>query len=295
VKNIIVLGNNDSPNHAENVLLTHGLPFFAHKEFDVQKISFIRQFTKETQINGFGSGWETMVVPFNVQKIESGGRVLMPFGDVDTDKGECPFWLFSANDTEWKGETSIFANTPYLIAMPNHPFYADEFVVNGDVTFSSKVVTVPVTPDEIDMKYSFGAGRTVSGNYEWISKNEGKLAINEMATTYQNQDYQPGGIFISNERDIAPFECFVESQGARAIPVFDQSAVDDLLGDLGTRIWSERYSICIRSSIGMKIRIFDMVGQLIRIVNVKAGETVRVDDITPGIYFVGTTKVMVKG
>ena len=292
VKNVVITGT----GRAESITLRHGLPFHAHKEFTAENISFTRAFTKQTQIGGFGSGWETMVVPFNIQKIESAGRVLKPFGDdVDTNKGECPFWLFGANDTEWKAETSIFANTPYLIAMPNHPYYASEFVVNSDVVFSSKVVTVPMTPSEIDMQYSFGVGRSVSGNYSWICKEEGKLTINEAPTTYMNQEYQPGGIFISNERDIEPFECYVESQGVRAIPVFDQSSVEGLIDNYGTCIWSEKYSICIRSSIAMKLRIYDMVGQLIRIVDVNAGETERVYDITPGIYFVGTTKILVKG
>ena len=121
------------------------------------------------------------------------------------------------------------------------------------------------------------------------------MAINEALATYRSEEFLPGGIFISGERDVAPFECYVESNGAKAIPVFDQSAVEELIGDFGTRIWGENYCICIRSSIALKLRIYDMVGQLIRIVDVKAGETVRVDDVTPGIYFVGNTKVLVKG
>ncbi|MDE6632244.1 MAG: T9SS type A sorting domain-containing protein, partial [Muribaculaceae bacterium] len=211
------------------------------------------------------------------------------------DMGVYPFWLFSAGETKWEKDNSVIANTPYLIAMPNNPQYADEYVVKGDVIFKSTNASVSVTPTEEDMKHAFGVGRYVVGNYTRICVDEGKLAINEFAATYQNQDYMPGGIFISNERDVAPFECYVESQGAKGIPVFDSSAVDELIGDCGTYIWSESYSICIRSSIAMKIRIYDMVGQLIRIVDVKAGETVRVDDMTPGIYFVGTTKILVKG
>ncbi|MDE6480057.1 MAG: chitobiase/beta-hexosaminidase C-terminal domain-containing protein [Muribaculaceae bacterium] len=291
VKNVI----GTETMRAENVTLCHGLPFYAPKEFTANKISFTRSFNKETQIGGFGSGWETMVVPFDVQSIESAGRTLKPFGEENIDMGVYPFWLFSAGETKWKKDNSVIANTPYLIAMPNNPQYADEFVVKGDVIFKSINASVSVTPTEEDMKHAFGVGRYVVGNYTRVSVDEGKLAINEFATTYQNQDYMPGGIFISNERDVAPFECYVESQGAKGIPVFDSSAVDELIGDYGTYIWSESYSICIRSSIAMKIRIYDMVGQLIRIVDVKAGETVRVDDMTPGIYFVGTTKILVKG
>lgn len=294
IKNVIAPEGIEGRITAENVTLTHALPFFAHKEFNAKKILFTRPFSKETQIGGYGSGWETLSVPFDVQSIESSGKVLRPFGDVETDKGECPFWLFRAADTEWEAETAILANAPYLIAMPNNPFYADEFVVKGDVVFSSNNVTIPVTPTKDEMTYSFGTGRYIVGNYSWIDKGVGVLALNESVEEYRNEEFQPGGIFISNARDVAPFEPYVLSNGAKAIPVFDRSAIDELISDYGTRIWSESCSICIRSSIAMKIRIYDMVGQFIRIVDVKAGETVRVQDITPGIYFVGSTKIMVK-
>ena len=294
IRNVVVPSGFSGDYRAENVLLTYGLPFYCCKEFDAEKISFTRPFTKETQISGFGSGWETITVPFNVQSVESAGRDLKPF-DSDSGNEGYHFWLFGADDTEWTAKTSIFANTPYLIAMPNNPFYADEYVVNGNVVFSSNVVTVPVTPSEDEMTASFGVGRYVVGNYQKISKDESVLALNESAVTYQNQSYNPGGIFISNERDVLPFEAYVESNGAKAIPAFDQSTVDELLGSYGTLIWGEKYSICIRSSIPIKARIYDTVGQLIRVVDVSAGETIRVEDITPGIYFVGNTKILVKG
>ncbi len=294
IRNVVAPSGFSGDYRAENVMLTYGLPFYCCKEFDVEKISFTRPFTKETQINGFGAGWETITVPFNVQSVESAGRVLQPF-DSDSGNEGYHFWLFGADDTEWKAKTSIFANTPYLIAMPNNPFYADEYIVNGNVVFSSNVVTVPVTPTEDAMTSSFGLGRYVVGNYQKISKDENVLALNESVVAYQNQSYNPGGIFISNERDVLPFEAYVESLGAKAIPAFDQSTVDELLGNYGTLIWGEKYSICIRSSIPIKARIYDTVGQLIRVVDVAAGETVRIEDITPGIYFVGNTKILVKG
>lgn len=293
-KNIVVLGSVNSSNRADNVTLSHANAFYAPKEFIAQKISFTRSFTKETQIGGFGSGWETMVVPFDVQSINCGVKTLKPFGDADTDRGECPFWLFSAAETSWMAETSMLANTPYLLAMPNNPLYADEFVVKGDVVFSSNNVSVPVTPTEDEMTFSFSAGRYLTGNYERIDKEESVLAINDEVVFYHDTNFQPGGIFVSGQKDVVPFECYVVSEGAKALPVFDQSEIDEIIGEFGTRVWSESYDIYIHSAIGMNVRIYDSTGQLIRSVNVRAGETVRVQDITPGIYFVGTTKILVK-
>lgn len=293
--NIVVLGSLNGNNRADNVILSHANAFYAPKEFNAQKISFTRSFTKETQIGGFGSGWETMVIPFDVQTIACGDKTLKPFGEADTNRGECPFWLFSGGDTDWQAETSIVSNIPYLIAMPNNPLYADEFVINGDVVFSANNVSVPVTPDENEMSFGFGTARYIVGNYGTIGKEEDVLAINDQVYSYHNTEFQPGGIFISHEKDVVPFECFVfSSSGVKGMPVFDTSDINELMGDTGVRIWSESYDIYIHSGIAMKVHIFDTVGQLIRIVDVKAGETVRVQDITPGIYFVGSTKIMVK-
>ncbi len=232
------------------------------------------------------------MLPFDVQNVTSDGRSFKTFDDESADYH---FWLFKADDTEWSNATTMIANVPYLLAFPNHPYYAEEYCVNGEVVFSSTNVNVHRTPDKNNMTFSFGTGRNLIGNYEYVGKEKDVLALNEDEITYLNRTYLPGGLFVSGQKDIVPFECYVESPGARAIPVFDKSAIDDLMSEYGTHIWSENYSICIRSAIAMKLRIYDMVGQLIRVVDVKAGETVRVNDITPGIYFVGRTKLLVKG
>ncbi len=295
VKNIIVLGNVNGVNRSDNVTLSHANAFYAPKSFTAQKITFTRPFTRETQIDGLGSGWETMTVPFNVQTVECGERTLKPFGVANLDASESPFWLFKGGDTDWESVSFIEANTPYLIAFPNNPLYDDKYNVNGNVTFSANNISVPMTPEESDMTSGFGAGKYLIGNYNFIEKDPDILALNDEEYSYNNHTFLPGGIFVADQKDVVPFECYVWGDGGvKGMPVFDQSAVDDLLGDTGVRIWSESYDIYVRSGIAMKVRIYDTVGQLIRSVNVKAGETVRIQDITPGIYFVGNTKILVK-
>ena len=296
--NLVILGSINSPNKSDNIDLIHGYPFFVPKAFTAQKISYIRSFTKETQIDGVGSGWETMVVPFDVQSVSCAGKVLKPFGEAETEKGDCPFWLFKGGDIDWEKVSYLEANTPYMLAIPNNPLYADEFNVNGDVIFSSNSVFISTTPTISEMTDGFGLGKDIVGNYDFINKDENVYALNSEDYSYKNFTYKPGGIFVKGQRDVLPFECYVTSASpslTRAIPVFDSSDVESLIGDDVTKIWSERYEICIRSSIALKLRIYDTVGNLIRNVSVKAGETVRVQDITPGIYFVGTTKILVKG
>ena len=296
ITNMVSIDTYKGEVRADEVKLVHGHPFYSPRQFKATNISFTRAFTKETQIGGLGSGWETMVVPFDVETVATGDkRTFKPFGQEDTDNGIYPFWLFRADNGDWKNESVMQANVPYMLAFPNNPSYSDQYCVNGDVVFSATNAEVAVTPSSRDMAYHFGAGNNLEGNYQWTGKQQKLLALNEASADYQSKTYLPGGIFISGERDIPPFECYVESNGAKAIPLFDSSAVEDLIVDFGTRIWGESHSICVRSSIALKLRIYDMVGQLIRIVDVPAGETLRIDGITPGIYFVGSTKILVKG
>lgn len=294
VKNVVLPNNNSS--RASEVTLVHGQPFNAPKEFTAQKITFTRQFTKETPIGGYGAGWETMVIPFDVQTITHAGNQLQPFGMADLNSGVRPFWLFEPGDTDWMEAYSIQANVPYLVAFPNNPEYADEYNVRGDVVFSANNVNVQVTPSEGSMAHGFGAGKYIWGNYGRVEMGDDVLAINDTQETYKSVTFEPGGIFIANRKDVAPFECFVSSDSGRhAMPVFDSSDVETIMGEYGTKIWSEGHDIYIRSGIGMRVRIFDTVGQLLRVVDVKAGETTRVADFNAGLYIVGNTKIYVKG
>lgn len=293
--NVITLGNTNSSYVADNITLCHAHPFYAPIAFHAKNISFTRSFTKETQIEGLGSGWETLVVPFDVKSISIGNKTLKPFGVTDINSSECPFWLFKGGNTDWEKALFIEANTPYLIAFPNHPWYEDEYIVNGDVVFSSQNLEVTKTPARNEMAVGFGADRYIFGNYTLVDKKGLVFALNQEEYFYNNHTFKPGGIFVQGLRDIPPFECYVISHSsARAIPVFDSSDVESLIGENGVKIWSEGQDIYIRSAIGMKVKIFDTVGQLLRIVDVKAGETVCAENFTPGIYIVGNSKLYVK-
>ena len=66
------------------------------------------------------------------------------------------------------------------------------------------------------------------------------------------------------------------------------------MADMDMKVWSEGKVICIRAGFSAKIRGYDTTGQLVRIADVKAGETSRVDDLNAGIYIVGNFKIMIK-
>lgn len=65
------------------------------------------------------------------------------------------------------------------------------------------------------------------------------------------------------------------------------------MSQFGTKIWHENHDLCILSGVSRKVRIFDTVGQLVKIVEVEGGTLCRIQDLTPGIYIVDQTKVII--
>ena len=127
--------------------------FFCPKEFTAQKISYVHNYelTTSNPDNNMGSGWETLALPFDVQRITHwrNGEAA-PFAKLDpysTGEGidkadQKPFWLCTLESNGFERAAEIKANTPYIIAMPNNAAYADQYLLNGDITFSSANVTV---------------------------------------------------------------------------------------------------------------------------------------------------------
>lgn len=277
---------------SDGIALSHGSPLFIPKGFTAEKISYTREFTRQTSVDGFGSGWETMAVPFDVETVKNGDTELEPFAK--TDRQGKPFWLYRADGTGWEHTDKIEANTPYLTAMPNNPWYADDFNVAGTVTFSATNAGVPATPEE-DIAESFGGGSYIHVNYSHVAADGSVYALNDTETVWNGVTFLPGSIFERGAKDVVPFECHVSSAGgARYVKIFDGSGAGTLHAVTGLKIWTEGSDICIRSGLGLRLPIHDTVGNLVRIAEAKAGETTRVSGLTPGIYIAGHSKLLVK-
>ncbi len=278
--NLIVNGNSDA------VTLHDRYPFHAPLKFDAAHVEFVRNFSKVTEIGGT-SGWETLTLPFDVQTVTASSGEILPFAS--TGSGAYRYWLFEPSGTGWQRTDAIDAYKPYLIAMPNHPWYYDEYIINGDVTFESDNVTIEATPEPEGFAYK--------GSTEMWATYMPRAAFNSIYLLNDDSEYgyAPGSVFQSGIRDARPFECYLTSEsGALRMPVFESSDVEDIMAELGTKIWVENHDLLIRSGISQRMRIFDTVGQLVRIADVTAGEVCRVHDLAPGIYIIGQMKIMVK-
>lgn len=79
--------------------------------------------------------------------------------------------------------TSLNANTPYIIAMPNNGAYEEQYCVNGKVVFEAEDningVDILETPNEIK---SEGPSFLLTGTYNAILSNSTIYLINKMIT-----------------------------------------------------------------------------------------------------------------
>lgn len=275
---------------ADSILLDHGHPLYVPKKFMSDFISYKRNFGKETSIGDFGSGWETMCVPFNVQNVRSGNTYLEPFA-VENRNGK-PYWLYKANGIEWEITDKILSNEPYLIAMPNNPRYEDDYNVTDIVYFEANNVEVAANRDEY-MPVGMGGGNYIHVNYDGVSTSDNILALNQTDEFY-NVTYRPGGIFVRGLRDVPPFECYVTTSGsARYVKIFGDTDGIDTLDSIysSLRIWKEAGNLCLSSEIAMEVPVYDTLGRLVRVIEVAPGIST-VISLTPGIYIINSHKII---
>lgn len=192
---------------AENIILTDGYALNIPKEFHASNIQYVRDFEKTTKI-GYISGWEGIVLPFDVQKFthETNGKIT-PFGTETDNKRQ--FWLAEyTNDGTFELTTELKANTPYIISMPNDKNYSRPYILAGKVSFTSTDVLVHST-DSID---SLASGQYImTGSYKLMDKDYSILAINEddIHDDLSKKDYGPGSFFV-REESAKPFHAYIK-------------------------------------------------------------------------------------
>lgn len=198
--------------------------FFVPQEFVAERISYTREFKQTTQKN-VSRGWEGIALPFTVQQIshELHG-IIAPFG---SDGSNFHFWLHQMTDKGLTSATTIEANKPYIISMPNSSEYPDLYNQAGLITFESKNVKVPVT----EYREVWNADGTIA-MIPTFQKVESFGHIYALNVGKEVEGYVEGSVFVNNYRNIRPFEVYTfhepnhnSGSGTRAI------SVSSLFGD----------------------------------------------------------------
>ena len=215
---LFVLSDSYAPSSVKNVVVNNaassitlsddGGPFYSPQAFTADMISYTHYYNMET--GGDGMGWETIALPFDVQKVNHSRRgEIVPFASYSNGSSQKPFWLASMSSNGFKRASSIKANTPYIIAMPNSSNYQNDYNLSGDVTFSSTDAYITKTP-------------TFSGTflpaYSTVAKSASVYALNvkNRYVSYSG-NYDAGSRFISNLRDVRPFEAYISESSTRGI------------------------------------------------------------------------------
>ena len=250
----------------DQLTLLDGAPFRNIHEFTARTISYTRSFDKKSAI-GISSGWEGVVIPFDVQRVESKERgELKPFGEADFDTS-LPYWLGQLQpDGTFAAAQHIVANQPFIMQVPNSDEYEERYNVAGDVTFSAENATVHTT---VDVEQAQGEGYTLLGSYEGTPVSSRVYALNDEEYTADGAVYLLGGIFVANSRDIRPFEAYIYNANAVRAPYL--------------RIGEENATgIAMPTANSQQLTaVYDLTGR-------------RVDNPEAGIYIVNGKKLMVK-
>lgn len=178
--------------------------FFVPQAFTAGKVSYTRTFDFPTY-PGKAAGWESISLPFTVQAItHEDGRTLSPFNSEVADAK--PFWLRRLTGNGFENVTTIEANVPYIIAMPNNEQYAPEYNIKGKVTFSASDVDFPITTPELLVKDE-GPEYIFCSNFNCLPMNSIYYVLNE-----DTNNRYAGSVFARNLRDAVPFEGYVTNK-----------------------------------------------------------------------------------
>lgn len=179
-------------------------------EFKAKKQIYTRHFGDET-IPGGSSGWKTIVLPFTPDSIyhETKGQIA-PFNS--NIKGAKPFWLRELTSEGFKDVTKIEANKPYIIAMPNHNDYLEEYRLNGNITFVARDSLVRVTPDVMDA--SIGSEYELHPTYQYIEQSENIYTLGTIWNYYEEENvHYSKSFFKKNDSYVSAFNAYVTPLG----------------------------------------------------------------------------------
>lgn len=207
-KAIVINGVTDATINVDDGGWREG--FSNQKEFTAHKLTYSRHFGNET-IPGGSSGWRTIVLPFTPDSIyhETKGQIA-PFNS--GIEGAKPFWLRELTSEGFVDVTKIEANKPYIIAMPNHHSYLDEYCLSGTITFVGRDAVLTVTPEE--MEPSVGPEFELHPTYNYVERSEAIYTLGPRWNYYEEEDmHYSKSFFIKNYDSVDRFNAYVTTLG----------------------------------------------------------------------------------
>ena len=291
--------------YCEHLTLDATSSFYCPISFTAQKVSYRRTFTQSTGIGAPG-GWESIVLPFNVQSITHATKgEITPFGT----EGNRHCWLATPIEGNFSESTEIKANTPYIIAMPNNEAYGEHSIA-GSVTFSAENALIHATHTTernescslISENENCRSATTLYfvPTYDFISTSPKVYALN-VGNKYGN--YAPGSIFIPGRYTISPFSaCIVATEGEQFPPLYRIPIASDKNNDNADDKDSDAlHTFTVISKNGYLYilcpeectkTLYNIIGRKSCIITCSAGIT-EVGPLNEGMYIIEGTKIYV--
>lgn len=281
IKNVVVNGS------AKEIVLSDAESdnnFYCPTTFTAEKISYTHRFGMESGYSSQAKGWETIALPFAVSEIthESKGK-LLPFGKWNSSSSEKPFWLCNLSSNGFTRATSIQANTPYIICMPNNSSeYEDEYNLSGNVTFSATNAKVSVSNSVTTAKSN---GKTFIPAFCAQEKASGVYALN-VNNSYHSElgGYTEGSAFVSGLRAVSPFEAYMTTDANNAKRAFliefsETTGIDEMPS---------------ADNKGGLHKVFNLNGQLVKKANSQSELDETLKQLPTGVYIINGKKTVIK-
>lgn len=258
-------------SEAAHIVLTDGFPFYTPRQFTAANISYERLFAKGNQ-RRVGGGWQTIVLPFEVQTVSVDNKNIIWF---TSKKDDADFWVYKYvggdDDTalfDYNSERVMSAGTPYIVAVPDASWAGSDCSLEGKtLSFNAENAEVSgATPTPV-----------VSGSQSFIGTYVGEYGLND---AYVLND---GGTNFTSNNSVKAFNAYIQ-KGNSAGAVVNLAFVDGTeTGIVGVN--SEAANETNQS-------VYDMQGRYIgSSVNHLSGSN---GQLPKGIYIVNGKKVVIR-
>ena len=199
--------------------------WYAPQAFVAERISYTRNFGQSTT-KGTSRGWESIALPFDVQTIQHESKgVIAPFNNSASNKH---FWLRRLTDNGLQAATSIEANTPYIISMPNSEEYTSDYNLNGRVTFSAQNIDVPATAAKVLALADSSIVMVPAMQRQSRSSSVWALNVGEV-----RGQYFEGSVFERDYRTVRPFEAYTIHRQENGQPAPRYVPIQEIAGVTG--------------------------------------------------------------
>ena len=282
--------------YCEELTLDAEANFYCPRNFTAGHVAYSRTFKQTTGL-GTSSGWETLVLPFDVQRITHATKGdITPFGI----EGNAHCWLATPKDGAFAEAAEIRANTPYILSMPNNEAYGDHSLA-GYITFSADEAEIHATPSPISLlaqEETTAVSFALVSTYDRVGASAEIYALNVGA---KYGSFAPGSVFAPERYDTPPFSVYMMLSKTQQMPLYYRIAIeprekDDEEEDTAIpqelSVTSREGFLYIVSSTERVVNLYDEVGHFVQVVRCKAGTTV-VGPLEEGVYIIDKTKIYV--